>query len=100
MKYLVTKDKKKRICLQKIELKLMVLKTIFKNKNYFFSLRYSALIKCFYLTTKKSFKTQIVNRCVFTGRSKGILSKFKISRLMFLRLGRAGDILGLRKHLI
>lgn len=37
------------------------------------------------------------NRCELTGRSKGFLRKFKISRIMLRELALAGKIPGLRK---
>ena len=35
--------------------------------------------------------------CIYTYRSRGVLRKFKISRLLFRRLASLGFILGLRK---
>ena len=37
------------------------------------------------------------NRCQLTGRSKGTLRKFKISRIMLRELALAGKIPGLKK---
>jgi small subunit ribosomal protein S14 len=41
--------------------------------------------------------TRSHNRCQITGRSKGVLRKFKISRIMLRELALAGKIPGLRK---
>lgn len=41
--------------------------------------------------------TRSHNRCELTGRSKGVLRKFKISRIMLRELALAGKIPGLRK---
>ena len=41
--------------------------------------------------------TRSHNRCELTGRSKGTLRKFKISRIMLRELALAGKIPGLRK---
>jgi small subunit ribosomal protein S14 len=41
--------------------------------------------------------TRIRNRCVITGRSRGILSKHKVSRHMFKSLVNTGQITGYRK---
>ncbi len=41
--------------------------------------------------------TRSHNRCMLTGRSKGVLRKFKISRIMLRELANAGKIPGLRK---
>lgn len=41
--------------------------------------------------------TRSNNRCQLTGRSRGYLRKFKISRIMLRELALAGKIPGLRK---
>ncbi len=41
--------------------------------------------------------TRSRNRCALTGRSRGVLRKFKISRIMLRELALAGKIPGLRK---
>lgn len=41
--------------------------------------------------------TRSHNRCMLTGRSRGVLRKFKISRIMLRELALAGKIPGLRK---
>jgi small subunit ribosomal protein S14 len=41
--------------------------------------------------------TRSHNRCELTGRSKGFLRKFKISRIMLRELALSGKIPGLRK---
>jgi small subunit ribosomal protein S14 len=46
---------------------------------------------------RDSSPTRSHNRCQLTGRSKGVLRKFKISRIMLRELALAGKIPGLRK---
>src|SRR5437868_2330479 len=46
---------------------------------------------------RDSSPTRSHNRCQITGRSKGTLRKFKISRIMLRELALAGKIPGLRK---
>jgi small subunit ribosomal protein S14 len=41
--------------------------------------------------------TRSHNRCQITGRGKGVLRKFKISRIMLRELALAGKIPGLKK---
>lgn len=41
--------------------------------------------------------TRAHNRCQITGRSRGVLRKFKISRIMLRELALAGQIPGLKK---
>ena len=58
-----------------------------KEKNY------AALAKL----PRDSSPTRSHNRCQLTGRSKGTLRKFKISRIMLRELALAGKIPGLKK---
>ena len=46
---------------------------------------------------RDSSPTRSHNRCQITGRSKGTLRKFKISRIMLRELALAGKIPGLKK---
>ena len=41
--------------------------------------------------------TRSRNRCQITGRSRGVLRKFKLSRIMLRELALAGQIPGLKK---
>jgi small subunit ribosomal protein S14 len=58
-----------------------------KEKNY------AALAKL----PRDSSPTRSHNRCQLTGRSKGTLRKFKISRIMLRELALAGKIPGMKK---
>jgi small subunit ribosomal protein S14 len=58
-----------------------------KQKNY------AALAKL----PRDSSPTRSRNRCQLTGRSRGVLRKFKISRIMLRELALSGNIPGLRK---
>ncbi|WP_428937123.1 30S ribosomal protein S14 [Fontivita pretiosa] len=58
-----------------------------KEKNY------AALAKL----PRDSSPTRLRNRCELTGRSRGVLRKFKISRIMLRELALTGKIPGLRK---
>lgn len=42
-------------------------------------------------------KVKIKNRCILTGRSKSVSRDYRLSRIQFRELGRAGNITGLRK---
>jgi small subunit ribosomal protein S14 len=46
---------------------------------------------------RDSSPTRSHNRCMLTGRSKGVLRKFKVSRIMLRELALAGKIPGLKK---
>jgi small subunit ribosomal protein S14 len=54
---------------------------------------YAALAKL----PRDSSPTRSRNRCQLTGRSRGVLRKFKVSRIMLRELALAGKIPGLRK---
>ena len=58
-----------------------------KDKNY------AAIAKL----PRDSSPTRSHNRCQLTGRSKGTLRKFKISRIMLRELALAGKIPGMKK---
>lgn len=46
---------------------------------------------------KNSSKTRLHNRCQFTGRARGCLRKFKMSRLCFREMANQGLIPGIVK---
>ena len=46
---------------------------------------------------RDSSPTRSRNRCQLTGRSRGVLSKFKVSRIMLRELALAGKIPGMKK---
>jgi small subunit ribosomal protein S14 len=46
---------------------------------------------------RDSSPTRSHNRCQITGRSKAVLRKFKVSRIMLRELALAGQIPGLKK---
>jgi small subunit ribosomal protein S14 len=58
-----------------------------KEKNY------AALAKL----PRDSSPTRSRNRCQLTGRSRGVLAKFKVSRIMLRELALAGKIPGMKK---
>jgi small subunit ribosomal protein S14 len=46
---------------------------------------------------RDSSPTRSRNRCQLTGRSRGVLRKFKVSRIMLRELALAGKIPGMKK---
>lgn len=46
---------------------------------------------------RNSSKVRLRNRCALTGRSRGYLREFGISRIMFRDMSREGKIPGIRK---
>ena len=62
-------------------------KTLKKQKNF------AALAKL----PRDSSPTRSHNRCQLTGRSRGVLRRFKLSRIMLRELALAGQIPGMKK---
>jgi small subunit ribosomal protein S14 len=80
----VAKQKRRAELVKKYE---DIRRTLKKQKNY------AALANL----PRDSSPTRSHNRCMLTGRSKGVLRKFKISRIMLRELALAGKIPGLKK---
>lgn len=98
MKYLIRKDKKRRILVKKYELKRLVLKSIISDQNLALIIRensYNALVKL----KNNTALSRIKNRCIVSGRSKSIFSKYKVSRFTFKMLFTSKQLSGF-KHRI
>ena len=96
MKSLIEKDKKRRKLFKKYEKKRRELKAIIYNKDTSSELRSEAQYKLSKLP-KDSSKIRIKNRCVLTGRSKGVFRYFKLSRIQLRQLALEGNIPGYTK---
>jgi small subunit ribosomal protein S14 len=96
MKSLIEKDKKRRKLFKKYESKRRELKAIIYNKENSMELRNKAQIALSKLP-KNSSKIRIKNRCVLTGRSKGVFRYFKLSRIQLRQLTLEGNIPGYSK---
>lgn len=46
---------------------------------------------------RDSSPTRLHNRCAVSGRPRGYISKFKVSRIVFRELGHQGQIPGIKK---
>jgi len=91
-----TKDNKIRQSVKKYEHKRIALKTIQQHialpmKKRFFAGLELAKMK------KKSSHVRVKNRCVLTGRSRGVFNYFKISRIMIRELAAKSLLTGLKK---
>lgn len=89
-------DLKKRKLTKKYEVKRKELKSIFYNTELPDDIRYESMFKLHSLPKNSSF-VRVRNRCIFTGRSRGVYQKFKISRLTFRELCSNGYIPGIKK---
>ena len=96
MKSLIEKDKKRRKLFKKYEKKRRELKAIIYNKDTSSELRSETQYKLSKLP-KDSSKIRIKNRCVLTGRSKGVFRYFKLSRMQLRQLALEGNIPGYTK---
>nr|YP_009317248.1 30S ribosomal protein S14 [Palpitomonas bilix]BAV82416.1 30S ribosomal protein S14 [Palpitomonas bilix] len=96
MKSFIQRDIKKRLLHLKYEKKRLVLKTLIKNKQLTPKLRLFASFQLNKLP-KNSSLVRIHNRCIITGRTRGIYRRFKISRIQLRDLIGQGLIPGLVK---
>ena len=49
------------------------------------------------LLNPKGFRVRVKNRCVLTGKSRGIVRKFGLSHTSLRLLARAGSVSGMKK---
>lgn len=96
MKKLLAKDKRLRLHIKKTEKQQFILKSIFKNFNFFNLLRWKAFVKTKDLSRTNS-KIAVSNRCVYTANKKRLNSATCFSRHVFLKLIRSGKVSGMRK---
>ena len=71
----------------------MVARYLEKYKKYKAEGNYEALDKL----PKNALKVRLKNRCLLTGRGRGYMRKFGVSRLMFRELASEGKIPGVKK---
>ncbi len=50
-----------------------------------------------YREGRRKFKVRIRNRCMVTGRARGYMRKFGVSRIVFREMALKGEIPGVRK---
>jgi ribosomal protein S14 len=95
MKKLFAKDRKNRQTAKQLELKHFVLKQISTNSNFIKTARWNALYVL--ASSKKGSKTILSNRCVKTINKKTFHKFTNLSRTVFLKLVKSGQISGMRK---
>lgn len=96
MKYLLVKDKRRRILFSLYEKRRNILYLIYHNLTLPKQLRLLAYYKLLVLS-KDSSVTRIKNRCVLTNRPRSIYKHFGLSRLMFRKYMLQGKLIGVRK---
>ncbi len=77
-----------------LEIEYRNLKSIASNKILPLNLRLKAFHK---LTLTGGGATKIRNICIFTGRTRGIITKFGVSRFLFRQFADNGYITGLKR---
>ena len=92
----IAKEKKRERLVKLKWDKRQALKDIVKDLSKSDEERHAAMISLNKLP-KNSSPTRIRNRCQFTGRSRGFLRKFKMSRLCFREMANQGFIPGIVK---
>jgi small subunit ribosomal protein S14 len=96
MKKKLIQEKKKRKIVNLFETDSFIYKSIFKNFNFPNNVRWNALLHLSKLP-QNSRKGRLNKRCTLSGRKSSFNSLYRFSRLVFLRLARQGEILGLKK---
>jgi small subunit ribosomal protein S14 len=94
MKYLVAKNKKNRFNYKLFEKKRLLLNSIYKNN--FLLNKYKKYAKN-KLIILKGYKSYLKNYCIISGRSRGIIRKYNISRMLFKYYGSFGYLKGIKK---
>jgi ribosomal protein S14 len=95
MKKLFAKDRENRQITKQLELRHFVLKQISTNSNFIKTSRWNALHEL--ANSKKGSKTVLSNRCVKTINKKTFHKFTNLSRTVFLKLVKSGEISGMRK---
>src|SRR5690348_16665617 len=96
MKYLNYRDLKRRRKLYNNEIEQKRIKSIFKNRNISFSIRFLYMQKMS-MFNRNSFPNRIKNRCLINNRNKSIYRDFKLNRISLRELASLGFINGLKK---
>jgi small subunit ribosomal protein S14 len=96
MKARILKDKKKRKLFCKHEQKRLVFKSIVRDEKLPDMVRWKASLKLTRLP-KNSSKVRIRNRCVITGRPRGVSRHSRISRIALRDLASMGLMNGISK---
>jgi ribosomal protein S14 len=96
MKKLLSKDKRRGLEFNNTEKQHLILKSIFKNLNFFILVRWNAFIKLNSLSAYGS-KVSLNPRCLNSINKKRFNKLTTFSRQSFLKLIRSGQISGIQK---
>ena len=90
------KDVKKRQAFASVEHTRKVFRALLKDRSLPQQLRFQMSVELNTLPRKSS-QTKIHNRCVRTGRAKGVYRLFKCSRICMIELVAMGALPGIKK---
>jgi small subunit ribosomal protein S14 len=90
------RDNHHRLLAEKFELKRNLYKALVRDPTLPQEMRELHAYKLAKLPRNSSF-TRVRNRCVFTGRPRGVYQLFRMSRLVFRSLASQGLLEGIRK---
>jgi small subunit ribosomal protein S14 len=96
MKSKIEVDRQRRQLVKKLEFLRKTLKSLSKSKLNTKTERAQAVIALQSLPRNSS-SSRVKNRCIITGRSRGIYSLFRLSRLTFRKEALAGHLPGVTK---
>jgi ribosomal protein S14 len=96
MKYRIKTEKKYRVCYERREVSVKLYKSIEYNRFLSFNLRFRTSNKLARLVGTSGI-ARLKNYCIFTGRSRGVVSKFGVSRIMLRELFFGGKVYGVIK---
>lgn len=96
MKAKLAQDKKKRNLVKKFEKERKNYKSIYSNESLNNQIRIQAL-KNLQSLPRNSSSTRVKNRCILSGRSRGVQRDFKMSRIFFRKKAIEGYLPGIKK---
>lgn len=96
MKYLLVKDKRRRVLFATYEKKRRFLLSLYQNLRFSKQFRLFVYYKLL-LLPRDSGITRVRNRCLFTNRPRAIYKDFGLSRLMFRKYAWQGKLIGVKK---
>ena len=90
------RDNHRRILAAKYELQRKLYKALAKDTTLPDEVREENRLKLSKLPRNSSF-TRLRNRCIFTGRARGVYAAFRMSRIVFRDLASKGLLNGIKK---
>ena len=92
------KDFYKRKLFQKNQFHIWKLKSLVNNRILPSKVRFqNRQLLYLFVRRNSAYQTQIKNKCLLTGRSRGIIREFGISRIVFKKLVDKGDFYSIKK---